>query len=108
MSDVHIIWKCTKPKSQTLVKFYEQLRTQAAHSKRCDLGKLSFDRHAHCGVSRQLRRHRIQDTTRIEGKYVKTVPHITGDIMNSESDADLIPAHWAETQFLHRMPSFKF
>jgi hypothetical protein len=36
MSAVHIIWKCTKPNSQTLVKFYEQLMTQAAHSKGMD------------------------------------------------------------------------
>ena len=36
MSAIHIIWKCTQPKSQTLVKFYEQLMTHAAHSKDMD------------------------------------------------------------------------
>jgi hypothetical protein len=36
MSAVHIIWKCSKPKSPTLAKFYEQLMTQAAQSKGMD------------------------------------------------------------------------
>jgi hypothetical protein len=39
------------------------------------------------------RRHGIHNTTRIGGKYVKTVPHITGDIVNSKSEAGLIPTH---------------
>jgi hypothetical protein len=36
MSAVRIIWKCTKPKSQGLQNFYEQLMTHAAQSKGMD------------------------------------------------------------------------
>ena len=98
MSAVHIIWKCTKPNSQTLVKFYEQLMTQAAHSKGMDtavIRQVVF-------LITMLRvmmaypdnyRHGIHNTTRVGGRYVKTVPHITGDIVNSKLEADLIPTH---------------
>jgi len=68
---VNIIWKCNKPSSQNLVKFYEQLMTQAAQSK---------------GMDTAVIRHGIHNTTRMGGQYVKTVPHFTGDIVDTKKN----------------------
>ncbi|EGN96974.1 hypothetical protein SERLA73DRAFT_185239 [Serpula lacrymans var. lacrymans S7.3] len=68
---VKIIWKCTKPNNQNLVQLYERLMTQAAQAQ---------------GMDTAVIRHGIHNTTRIGGKYVKTVPHITGDIVNTKKN----------------------
>lgn len=33
------------------------------------------------------------DTTKVAGKYVRTLPHITGDIINSKLQAELCIKH---------------
>ncbi|KAG6843356.1 hypothetical protein H0H87_003419 [Tephrocybe sp. NHM501043] len=72
-SAIRIIWKCTKPNNVQQQRFYEQLMTQAAQANGMDTAVIRqgvmIDRCVHIG-----------------GQYVKTVPHITGDIVDSKKN----------------------
>ncbi|KAF8182607.1 hypothetical protein BJ912DRAFT_977800 [Pholiota molesta] len=69
-STVRLIWKCSQPRSQAMVQLCESLMTKAA---------LAY------GMDTAIIRKEVHNTTRIGGRYVKTVPHITGDVVNSQN-----------------------
>ncbi|KAK0228693.1 hypothetical protein IW262DRAFT_633761 [Armillaria fumosa] len=78
MSSVKLIWKCTKPNSPTMVQLCETLMIKAAQAYGMDTAVIRKEAH---------------NTTRIGGRYVLTVPHITGDILDTTHNKGFA-LHW--------------
>ncbi|KAJ7877570.1 hypothetical protein B0H14DRAFT_3858975 [Mycena olivaceomarginata] len=79
MSTVKLIWKCNKPNSQAVVRLCESLMIQAAEAYGMDTAVIRKEPH---------------NTTRMYGRYVQTVPHITGDIVDTKHNLKGFALHW--------------
>ncbi|KAJ6592007.1 hypothetical protein B0H10DRAFT_2441361 [Mycena sp. CBHHK59/15] len=79
MSTVRLIWKCRKPKSQAVVQLCESLMIKAAEAYGMDTAVIRKEPH---------------NTTKIYGRYVQTVPHITGDIVDTKHNSKGYALHW--------------
>ncbi|KAF8887121.1 hypothetical protein BD779DRAFT_1470841 [Infundibulicybe gibba] len=66
---IKIIWKCNIPKNVGVKTLCEKSLVAVAQKY---------------GMDTVVIRKEPHNTTKIGGKYVKTVPHITGDILNTK------------------------
>ncbi|KAI6012256.1 hypothetical protein BKA83DRAFT_2519814 [Pisolithus microcarpus] len=67
---IKITWICSKPRDEAHAGLCERLMIQAAQLRGMDTAEI---------------RHGIHNTTRIKGKCVPDVPHITGNIKDSKT-----------------------
>ncbi|KAJ7658842.1 hypothetical protein DFH06DRAFT_1196068 [Mycena polygramma] len=80
MSTIKVSWKCDRLKSEPAAQFCEELMIQAAQLY---------------GMDTAIIRHGPHNTTRWKGRRVKTVWHITGDILDSSKEEKTGYAlHW--------------
>ncbi|KAG5649972.1 hypothetical protein H0H81_001273 [Sphagnurus paluster] len=57
------------------------------------------------GMDTAIIRKEVHDTTRIGGRYVKTVPHITGDIVNSKNQTGYALHYNVDTSHAQPLPN---
>ncbi|KIY62966.1 hypothetical protein CYLTODRAFT_360694 [Cylindrobasidium torrendii FP15055 ss-10] len=77
-SPIRVIWKCSKPRSQAARDLCISLLTQTARE---------------FGMDTIIIRKEAHRTTKVNGKYVKTIPHITGNIVNTSKNTGYA-LHW--------------
>ena len=83
-STVRLVWKCLPPKTPHLKQLCEKIMTDAAISNKMDTAIIRWGRALMWPYTIWLyNRKEAHNTTRVNGRYVRTVPHITGDIINS-------------------------
>ncbi|KIY62574.1 hypothetical protein CYLTODRAFT_338121, partial [Cylindrobasidium torrendii FP15055 ss-10] len=73
-----VTWRCSKPRSPAVQNLCITLLTQTAQEY---------------GMDTVIVRKEAHTTTRINGKYVKTTPHITGNIVDTSKNIGYA-LHW--------------
>ncbi|KAH9984492.1 hypothetical protein BJV77DRAFT_914274, partial [Russula vinacea] len=80
---VKLIWKCAMPTTKKLIQLCESLMIKAAKGHGMDTAIIRQ-------VNTQMGPH---NTTRVNGRYVCTIPHITGNIVNTKVNEGYA-LHW--------------